>query len=137
MFFKSHLRRRLVSASGFSVVEVIVALGIFSVAILGLAVGAITITRANKTSENHTIAANLAQDRLEQLKALTATTFSAVMTGCTSYTSPGCSESNLAGGAFSRSWQVIPNSPPGINSINVKVDWQDYTTHTFTVISAR
>jgi len=126
------------SRAGFSMIEVLVALGIFSVAVLGLAVGAITITRANKTSENHTVAANLAQDRLEQLKAMNATAFNAVMAACPQYTSLGCSESNLAGGAFSRSWKITPASPlvGGANLIEAKIDWTDYTTNTLTVTSA-
>lgn len=138
MISNSPFYKRLASQKGFSMIEVLVAVGIFSVAVLGLAVGAITITRANKTSEFHTAAANLAQDKLEQLKALNATAFNAVKTACTAYTSTGCSEANPGnGGLFSRTWQVTADSPlAGVNTIDVKVDWRDYTTHTLTVTSA-
>ena len=65
MIFHSRLYKAITSREGFTVIEVLVSLSIFTVAVLGLAVGAITIVRANKTSQFHTVATNLAQDRLE------------------------------------------------------------------------
>ena len=59
------------AAKGFTVIEALMAMVIFGVAILGLAIGATTVVRANQTSLYITIATNLAQDRLEELKSRT------------------------------------------------------------------
>jgi len=65
------------AASGFTVIEALMAMVIFGVAILGLAIGATTVVRANQTSLYITIATNLAQDRLEELKSRTSGTITA------------------------------------------------------------
>src|SRR5437870_2739687 len=100
MIAKFSIYKRLTSRAGFSLIEVLVAVGILSIAILGLAVGAITITRANKTSQSHTVATNLAQDRLEQLIALP---IAAVTSGNDTVT--------VQGASFARAWTVTPSPP--------------------------
>lgn len=125
MISKLSIRRRLASHEGFSLIEVLVATGIFSIAILGLAVGAITITRANKTSQFHTVGTNLAQDKLEQLKA---NAFAAVGAG-------GDVPPPVQGVAFTRNWTVTNNTAT-FKQINVTVQWTDYTPHSLTISSA-
>jgi len=125
MISKLSIRQRLASHEGFSLIEVLVAIGIFSVAILGLAVGAITITRANKTSQFHTVGTNLAQDKLEQLKA---SAFAAV--GAGDDVPPP-----VQGVAFTRNWTVTNNTAT-FKQINVTVQWTDYTPHSLTISSA-
>jgi prepilin-type N-terminal cleavage/methylation domain-containing protein len=124
------LCRRLKSRAGFTLIEVIVATGIFSVAVLGLAVGAITITKANKTSQFHTIATNMAQDMAEQLKATSVSFVTSCSSSCE--TAP-----SIQGVTFTRKWVVTTNSPSaGINKIDVTVSWTDYAAHSVTVTSA-
>jgi prepilin-type N-terminal cleavage/methylation domain-containing protein len=125
MISKLSIRQRLASHEGFSLIEVLVAIGIFSVAILGLAVGAITITRANKTSQFHTVGTNLAQDKLEQLKA---SAFAAVGAG-------GDVPPPVQGVAFTRNWTVT-NSTATFKQINVTVSWTDYFTHNVIISGA-
>ena len=125
MISKLSIRRRLASHEGFSLIEVLVAIGIFSIAILGLAVGAITITRANKTSQFHTVGTNLAQDKLEQLKA---SAFAAVDAG-------GDVPPPVQGVAFTRNWTVT-NSTATFKQINVTVSWTDYFTHNVIISGA-
>jgi prepilin-type N-terminal cleavage/methylation domain-containing protein len=127
MISKLSIRQRLASHEGFSLIEVLVAIGIFSIAILGLAVGAITITRANKTSQFHTVGTNLAQDQLEQLKAMPF----ASVTCATTCDAPVPS---VQGVAFTRNWTV--NSTATFKQINVTVQWTDYTPHSLTISSA-
>src|SRR3989338_4404356 len=96
---------------GFTLIEVLVAMSIFAIAVLGLAVGATSVMRANQTGLHSTMATNLAQDKLEELKAKTV---SALPTNCTSYTVSGCYEAQTVSGSsvsFTRSWQIISNSP--------------------------
>ena len=113
------------SRAGFSLIEVLVAIGIFSFAMLGLAIGAITITRSNKTSQSHTVATNVAQDKLEQLKA---SAFAAVGAG-------GDVPPSVQGVAFTRNWTVTNNTAT-FKQINVTVQWTDYTPHSLTISSA-
>ncbi|MBI2089109.1 MAG: prepilin-type N-terminal cleavage/methylation domain-containing protein [Deltaproteobacteria bacterium] len=127
-------KRRLTADTGFTLVEILVAMTIFAVAVLGLAIGATSVMRANQTSYFNTVATNLAQDKLEQLKA----TAVSQLPNCPSYTSTGCSDTQTSLGlTFSRSWQIIANSPvSGVNRLDVKIDWTDYISHSVTISSA-
>ena len=110
------------AASGFTVIEALMAMVIFGVAILGLAIGATTVVRANQTSLYITIATNLAQDRLEELKSRTSGTITA---GSETTTPSG------VGVTFTRSWTVdaagVNNCPnvSGLICIAVTVNWRD------------
>ena len=129
-----HASARCKTSAGFTLIEILVAMSIFSVAVLGLAVGATSVMRANQTSYFNTIATNIAQDKLEELKGSTI----AALPSCPSYTTAGCSDTKTSLGlTFSRSWQIIANSPiSGVNRLDVKVDWTDYRSHSLTFSSA-
>jgi prepilin-type N-terminal cleavage/methylation domain-containing protein len=129
MIAKFSLFKPLASRAGFSLIEVLVAIGILSVAILGLAVGAITITRANKTSQFHTVATNMAQDKLEQLRGGAFAGVVACSTNCDAV------PPTYQGVTYTRSWTVAPNTAT-FKQINVTVQWRDYISHSLTVSSA-
>jgi type II secretion system protein I len=114
MIPKFSLSRLIRSRAGFSLIEVLVAIGIFSFAMLGLAIGAIAITRANKTSQSHTVATNVAQDKLEQLRAQP---FAAVTAGTDTVTFQGVN--------YTRTW-ALAASTPTFKQIDVTVNWTDY-----------
>jgi len=125
---------RLKTNSGFSLIEVLVATTIFSVALLGLAMGATSVIRQNQTSLHTTIATNLAQDKLEELKGKTSANIEAG------------SEYNLPVSGvpvkFNRSWTVdlggFNNCPSVVEfkCVTVTVSWTDYTFRQVTVSSA-
>ena len=121
------------AASGFTVIEALMAMVIFGVAILGLAIGATTVVRANQTSLYITIATNLAQDRLEELKSRTSGTITA---GSETTTPSG------VGVTFTRSWTVdaanVNNCPnvSGLICIAVTVNWRDYAQRSVVISSA-
>jgi prepilin-type N-terminal cleavage/methylation domain-containing protein len=124
------LLRRMRSSAGFTLVEVLVAIGILSFGMLGLAVGAISITKANKTAQFHTMATNMAQDKLEQIKATTIANVAACASSCE--TAP-----TYLGVTFTRTWTVTANTPAaGLTQITVTVNWTDYTSHSVAVTSA-
>jgi len=137
-----HASARCKTSAGFTLIEILVAMSIFAVAVLGLAVGATSVMRANQTSYFNTIATNIAQDKLEELKGMTV----AALPSCPSYTTAGCSDTRTSLGlTFSRSWQIIANGlvdpttglpVGGVYRLDVKIDWTDYTSHTLTVSSA-
>jgi prepilin-type N-terminal cleavage/methylation domain-containing protein len=119
--------------AGFTLIEVLVAIGILTGVLLGLAMGASSVIKANKTSYGNTLATTLAQDKLEELKART----SSALPNCASFAATGCSDSvTQAGVNFARSWQVLGNTPTtGINQIDVRVAWTDYGNKTVTLSS--
>ncbi len=113
---------------GFTLIEVLISMTIFSVAILGLAIGASSVMRANQTSYFSTIAVSLAQDKLEELKANSAS--GPCPTPCES---PPTHD----GVAFTRTWVFTEGSPvTGVRRIDVQVDWTDYIAHTVSISSA-
>ena len=107
-------------------------MSIFAIAVLGLAIGATSVMRANQTGLYTTIATNLAQDRLEELKSRTPANINTT----------GSPENNLSVSGvpvtFNRSWTVTSNcnSVTGLTCIAVTVAWTDYISHTLTVSSA-
>ena len=57
------------SRAGFTIVELLVAMMVFAIGILGLAATAASVTRLMGGATRQTIAANIAQSRLEKLRA--------------------------------------------------------------------
>lgn len=95
---------------GYSLIEVLVAMALFAIAVLGLSAGVALVVRSSLLSDNLTRATILAQDKLEELAAR--------------YTS-------LAGGSdtpqpgFTRDWSVTPNDPEaGVARVEVTVSWE-------------
>jgi prepilin-type N-terminal cleavage/methylation domain-containing protein len=126
------MRIKLQKQEGFTLIEVLVALTIFTFAVLGLAAGTVSIIRTNQNSHLNANAINLAQAKFEELRAMSSTAFSTL--SCPSYTSTGCSDSQVASSmTFTRSWMITANSPvTGVNKIDVKVDWRDYANQSLT-----
>ncbi len=118
---------------GFTLIEILLAMVIFTTSFLAMAAGATTVMKSNHGSYNNTIATTLAQDKLEGFMAGTG------LPNCAEYTSPGCSEPAPSGSsvAFKRSWQIKPDDPvPGVTRINVLITWNDHTAHSLTVSTA-
>lgn len=127
----TNLLKPLQSADGFSLLEILVALSIFTFAVLGLAVGTVTITRTNNNSHLNATAINLAQAKLEELRAMKNTAFAAL--SCT----PCTDTHSAAGMTFNRSWTILANNPAtGMNRIDVTVGWTDYTAQSMTMSSS-
>jgi prepilin-type N-terminal cleavage/methylation domain-containing protein len=64
---------------GFTLVEILIAITIFCFAVLGLAIGTVSVIRTNQTSHLRASAVNLAQARLEELRAMTSAAFSGLL----------------------------------------------------------
>ncbi len=122
---------------GFTLIEILIAMTIFSTSFLALAAGATTVMKSNHSSYNSTIATNMAQDKLEQLMAGTA-----LPVACTAFTVDGCSEPASSGSSvtFTRSWEIKPNDADlgviGSTRINVKIEWTDQNAHSLIVSTA-
>jgi prepilin-type N-terminal cleavage/methylation domain-containing protein len=105
--------------AGYSLVEILVALAIFSLSAPGIAVGVSLAVRASQLSANFTLATILAQDKLEDLRAPFG------------FRSSG-EDSPRSG--FSREWFIETDSPEtGVTRIDVAVSWTDYQSHSITL----
>jgi len=109
--------------NGFTLIEILMALTIFSVSFLALAAGATTVMKSNKTSYMSTIATNLAQDKLEELMA----------TNVASIAANNDTPAPVDGVVFTRTWTIDDVVLPGLRRIQVQVDWGG---HRLTVTSA-
>ena len=134
MHLGDHMRQaetmKVKRQDGFSLIEILVAISIFTVAVLGLAAGTVSVTRTNQNSHLNASAINLAQAKLEDLRGMTTTAFS----GLSCPSSTPCSDSAVASNTtFNRQWWITTNSPvTGVNRIDVSIAWTDYTAHSLT-----
>lgn len=130
---------------GFTMIEVLVAVAIISFGILAFAANNISVTQGRYISSNYTIAVNLAQEKLEELKAQNAP-----LGACPPASNPSalCGDTNVAGTAyvkinakgttdapgniFSRTWRIALQSG-GVYKIDVTVSWTDYRSRSAVV----
>jgi len=121
-----------IKSKGFSLIEVLVALVILSICLLGMAGLMATTTKNNSYGGHLTEAATLAQDKLEQLRG---TPIGMMQVNATMTDNPVGS----TGIAYNRSWVAVPNIPPPGNTLNVitiTVSWTDRTPHSISIVSA-
>jgi type IV pilus assembly protein PilV len=105
--------------SGFTLVEILVAVVIFTTALLGIAGLTIVIIRGNTFSSMLTTATFLAQDKLE---ALQDAAYSALSDG-----SDTATQNNID---YTRLWEITDNAPAaGMKTIEVTVRWQVLGKH--------
>lgn len=116
---------------GFTFIEILISIGLIAAGILGFSLNTMGVIRGNHISGNYTVAANLAQDKLEQLKAEAAFTN---VDHCPDSGERGLTASGSAGGIYNRCW-IIKDSPfgEGLKQIDVTVSWRDYLPREVTV----
>ena len=111
---------------GFSLLEVMVALGILGVGVLGATSGQILAMRLSTTSRHAVLAMQLAEEQMEIFQAMPA---AAVITlgSANDPNNPIDPDSNDGVAmAFDRSWIITPDSPEtGVISLEVRVGWTD------------
>lgn len=105
--------------TGFSLVEVLIALIILSVSLLGLATLMATTIKYNSFGGHMTEAANFAQDRLEQLKTTPWKTLASGVDQITGST----------GIVYSRNWDVISNTDDTLRTVTITINWTDRSNH--------
>lgn len=108
---------------GFTLNEVLVSVALIAIGVLGFSLNTIGIIQGNQISGNITVAINLAQDKLEELRARNTFTNA---DNCSS--SPEhISGTGVTGGIYERCWRIA-DSPlgSGLKQIDVNVSWTDY-----------
>ena len=124
---------------GFSLIEVLVAMAIFSIAILGMTSMMITAVKLVTFSRNRTTAVTLARDKMENLKRQAD---AAPLTSTNNDQEDDIDANGVeAAGSFDRAWTitgtsgnpVMPGAGEGILiAINVTITWTDFSSHTLT-----
>ena len=127
-------RRRINQSAnqrGYTFNELLVAMGIGVVAVLGYSLNSANVFRQQTASSNATIAIHLAQDKLEELQARRNP---ANENRCPNGGDHGIGANGGAGGAFDRCWQV-KSSALGTNlkQLDVTVTWRDFEPRALTL----
>jgi prepilin-type N-terminal cleavage/methylation domain-containing protein len=118
---------------GFSLIEMMIALGILAFGILATMAGQVAAMHFSSNSREHTMAMKLAEDQMEEFFVMTAADVKAEGTG----TDPGNPIDPDPGDgnamAFSRSWIIDEDTPEaGIITITVQVSWVNENGNTQT-----
>jgi Tfp pilus assembly protein PilV len=108
---------------GFTFNELLVAMNLVAVAVLGLSLGMMSVLRGNRTNDNFTVAVNLAQDNLERLRSSTIITEE---NRCPPDRDRGVTAAGVSGGMFRLCWK-IERSTLGrhLKHIEVTVTWRE------------
>ena len=98
---------------GFTLIEVLIAVFLLSVAFLSAAALTTTIIKGNLSSQTLTIATTLAKDKIEEFKA---DSYASLSGGTDGWNAAG----TASGSYFSRAWTVTGTDP---KTITVTVNW--------------
>ncbi len=118
------------SRDGFALVEVLAALALFGIVSAGLALNSASAVRHNRVSHALSAATALAQDQIEQLRALDPSTNPAALSaGMHNDTVNPMTALGTPGGRFTRQWTVTRDNPiAGTSTVVVTVSWTDGTS---------
>jgi type II secretion system protein I len=115
-------------SAGFTLLEILVALIIFSIGILALTSLTVTATRTGSYGGRMTEAVTFAQDKLEELKT---NSWEKIVSGTDQETGP-------TGITYTRNWKVLEKETRNLKTVSIRIDWNDPAHHSislFTVIS--
>ncbi|NRA04487.1 MAG: hypothetical protein HRU00_18005 [Myxococcales bacterium] len=116
--------KRIRSTEGFTMLEVVVAMGMLAIGLLGIAVVQITALRVSGSSRHLSDAMYLAEEQMEVFRSMPLASLPAA--GITNDPGNPIQTAVPAGDAttYSRRWTITPNSPSfGVTTILVEVDW--------------
>ena len=113
--------------AGFSFNELLVAMNIVAVAVLGYSLSSGDVIRRQLTSDNSTVAINLAQDKIEELQARSILTDADL---CPSGGDRGIAAKGSRPGIFDRCWKIAGSSlGSNLKQLDVTVAWRDHADH--------
>jgi len=111
----------------FTFTELLVAMNIVAVAVLGYTLSSGDVLRRQTVSSNETAGINLAQDKLEELQA-SKDWYEVDL--CPGGGDRGISAKGSGSGPFNRCWKIATSSfGAHLKQIDVTVLWQDHASH--------
>lgn len=116
--------RRRRNEDGFTLLEVVVAMGILGGGLLAIGAAQLTALQMSSRSKNLMMAMHLAQDQIEAFHAMPTASLPATGNDPANPIDLDPTDDDLT--QFNRRWTIVANSPsPGVTSITVEVDWLD------------
>ncbi|HEY5542506.1 MAG TPA: hypothetical protein VIM04_04510 [Candidatus Binatia bacterium] len=110
--------------AGFTFNEVLVAMNVIMIAVLGHSLSSVSVIRDQAVNDNLAVAIHLAQDKIEQLKSQANPTNE---NRCPESGERGISAVGASGGIFDRCWRTSDSSlGSSLKQIDVRVSWRDY-----------
>jgi prepilin-type N-terminal cleavage/methylation domain-containing protein len=111
---------------GFSLLEVMIALVILAIGVLGATTGQIMAMKLSNSSRHATLAMQLAEEQLELLQSMSATEIKSLGSGNDPDNPLDPDPNDGATMAFDRRWIITADSPEAnVISLEVEVDWID------------
>ncbi len=121
------------SRQGFALTELLIAIGIIIVAVLGLSLTTIAVIRGNRGNNNLAAAVALAHDKMEELKAIKNPD---VADRCPAAGDTGITGLGAAGGIFDRCWKIGPSELGSrLRQLDITIYWKDSDAHEITLSS--
>jgi prepilin-type N-terminal cleavage/methylation domain-containing protein len=120
----------VVAKAGYTLHEILIAMALISIGVLGLAINTSGVIQGNYRSGTLTVATNLAQDKIEELKARTTLTNVNNCSSLNPVSEPA--ETNITsvgapGGIFDRCWSIEDSVfGAGLKQVDVTVSWSGY-----------
>ena len=115
---------------GFSLIEALGATALVGGALLGMAMGAISVSRSAKSADSTSAATALATEKLEQLRSMPLDA-AAFVPGIYYDPANPLTADGVMGGIYRRRWNVSPKDTPrfGVKTVTVTVSWRDSKDH--------
>jgi len=118
------------SEDGFTFHELLAAMAIAAVVVLGASLASVNLVRRQIASDNSSVAVHLAQDKIEELQARRPLMDS---NSCPDAGEHALSPKTGVAGIFDRCWRVATSSlGSALKRIDVTVSWRDHEAHELT-----
>lgn len=120
------LRRRMRArdASGFTLLEVVIAMAILSVGLLSIAAAQLAALHISARSRDHTTAMHLAEQKMEEFQGLPVASLPASGADANNPLDPDPGDDDRT--TYTRRWTVQANTPVvDVTTLTVEVDWVD------------